>query len=127
MAKTNKTRKPTRRPRKGTPAKAKSKAKTGQPAAASAESAEIERTAGIPSEDQIAEAAANLDVKGRAAYRQVRKLLAKHLGSDAAARLWLATPGTGFETTALDAIRKGQAQLVLEGLKAQWGRSPIYA
>lgn len=81
----------------------------------------------IPDESQIDEVANKLNPEDRAAFAEARRLLAEHLGSHAAARLWFVTRGTGFETTALDAVRKGQAKVVLETLKSQWGPSPSYA
>jgi hypothetical protein len=82
---------------------------------------------GVPDEAQVVEALVGLGPEERAAFQQVRTLLAEHLGSHAAARLWLVTPGTGFETTALNAVRNGQAMLVRASLESQWGPSPTYA
>lgn len=81
----------------------------------------------MPDESQIDEVANKLNAEDRAAFVEARRLLAEHLGSHAAARLWFVTRGTGFETTALDAVRKGQAKVVLATLKSQWGPNPNYA
>jgi hypothetical protein len=89
--------------------------------------ADIERVAGIPSEAQIEEAAGPLSPSDRDAFHKARRMLAEHLTSHAAARLWLVTPSAGFVTTPLDAIRNGQAKLVLAMLESQWGPSPTYA
>ena len=89
--------------------------------------AELDRLDGIPDDAQIDEAVAGLDAEDRRCFQQVRSLLAEHLGSHAAARLWLVSQDTGFETTALDAIRKGQVKVVLATLESQWGPRPIYA
>jgi hypothetical protein len=88
---------------------------------------QMESVAGIPDEAEIDEVAHNLGPGDRMIFKRVRRLLAEHLGSHPAARLWLVSPGTGFETTALDAVRKGQAKVVLETLNSQWGPSPTYA
>jgi hypothetical protein len=87
----------------------------------------LEQLAGVPDEDQISEAIGRLAPADRKAWRQLRKLLAQHLGSAAAARLWLVTPSPGFETTPLDEVRKGRAKLLLAMLESQWSPSPIYA
>lgn len=91
------------------------------------EDTQLASVADIPSQAQIDEVANHLDSEDRAAFAQTRRLLAEHLGSHAAARLWLVSRGTGFETTALDAVRNGQAKVVLGTLKSQWGTSPTYA
>lgn len=88
---------------------------------------QIERVDGIPDESDIDEVNRCLSPAQRGVFLRVQQLLAEHLGSRAAARLWLVTPGTGFETTALDAIRTGQGKLVLATLESQWGASPNYA
>jgi hypothetical protein len=89
--------------------------------------AQIAQVAGIPDKTQLDEAADNLSPEDRKAFKRMRQLLAEHLGSHAAARLWLVSTATGFETTALDAVRNGQAKLVLATLESQWGPSPTYA
>ena len=91
------------------------------------EDAEIAQVAGIPDETQIEEAVGALPSRDQEAFRRVCELLAQHLGSSEAARLWLATPSPGFLATPLDAIRKGQAKLVLATLESMWGPSPTYA
>ncbi len=88
---------------------------------------QFEPVHGIPDEAQIEEKSGPLSAEDRDAFRRVQKLLAEHLGSRAAARLWLVTPAPGFVTTPLEAVRNGQARLVLEMLEAQWGPSPTYA
>gem|GEM_PF-6695192 len=75
----------------------------------------------------MARAIISLSEEDQAVAKKVRDLLAKHLGSHAAARLWLASRAPGFESTPLDAIRQGQAKMVLATLESQWGRSPTYA
>jgi hypothetical protein len=89
--------------------------------------ADIERVADIPSEAQIEETAGSLSRSDRDAFHKTRRMLAEHLTSHAAARLWLVTPSPGFVTTPLDAVRNGQAKLVLAMLESQWGPSPTYA
>jgi hypothetical protein len=59
--------------------------------------------------------------------RQIRALLIQHLGSENAADVWLNSTRTGYPTTALDVIRAGKADLVLDDLEHQWGPSPSYA
>lgn len=88
---------------------------------------QLPRVADVPNEAQIDEVAHHLSPADRKGFQRMRRLLAEHLGSHAAARLWLVSAGTGFETTALDAIRAGEAKLVLATLEAQWGASPTYA
>jgi len=89
--------------------------------------ARLGSVAGVPSEAQITDGAGPLSSGDCEVFDQIRELLAEHLGSHAAARLWLVTPGAGFETTPLDAIRKGQVKAVLATLESQWGPSPSYA
>ena len=98
-----------------------------RPAIAPRSDCQIVSPPGIPDQAEMDEAARELPPKDRKKFKQVQKLLAEHLGSYAAARLWLVSPGTGFETTALDAIRRGQVQVVLATLESQWGPSPTYA
>jgi hypothetical protein len=88
---------------------------------------QIEPVAGIPDEAQILEAAGDLSTADRSAFARTRRLLAQHLGSPAAARLWLITPSPGFVSTPLDAVSKGKAKAVLAMVKAQLGPSPTYA
>jgi hypothetical protein len=104
-----------------------SRKKPRRPSVRPLEDAQIERITGIPEDAQIAQALASLSEEDQAVARKVRDLLAKHLGSHAAARLWLASRAPGFESTPLDAIRQGQAKMVLATLESQWGRSPTYA
>lgn len=101
--------------------------KPSRPAARPLEDAQIGQIAGVPDGAQITQALATLSDEDKAVARRIRELLAKHLGSHAAARLWLATRSPGFESTPLDAIRQGQAKTVLATLESQWGRNPIYA
>jgi hypothetical protein len=82
---------------------------------------------GVPSESQITGGVGVLSAQDLGLFAQVQELLAQHLGSHAAARVWLISNNTGFETTALDAIRKGQVKVVLATLESQWGPSPSYA
>jgi hypothetical protein len=89
--------------------------------------ADPEQVAGVPDEGQIGQALGRLEPADRRAWQRLRKLLAQHLGSAAAARLWLVTPSPGFEATPLDEVRKGRAKLLLAMLESQWGPSPTYA
>lgn len=82
---------------------------------------------GLPSEAEIEQRVGNLSPEDKARFTKIRKLLARRLGSFAAARVWLTTPGRGFDGTPLDAIRDGQADLVLEVLKNQSSPNPPYA
>ncbi len=89
--------------------------------------AQLGSVEGVPTETQIAEGVGSLSPQDQAHFKKIRELLAEHLGSHAAARVWLLSPDTGFETTALDAIRKGHVKTVLATLESQWGPSPSYA
>lgn len=82
---------------------------------------------GLPTEAQIELQAGDLSAADRAAFTEIRRVLAESLGSHAAARAWLVTPGRGFDGTPLDAIRDGAANLVLEAVRAQSGPNPPYA
>ncbi len=86
----------------------------------------IQSVQGIPDESQVDEAARALPSKDRKTLKKLLNLVAKHLGSREAARLWLITPFSQLSTTPLDAIQKGDAKLLLKVLESQWGRSPIY-
>lgn len=82
---------------------------------------------GLPSEEEVEQQVSNLSPADKGRFTTIRRLLAASLGSHAAARAWLVTPGDGFNGTPLDAIRNGLADRVLEGLKAQSSQSPPYA
>jgi hypothetical protein len=115
-------------PRSNKGRKARSGGKlTSRPTVVPRDDANLEGLAGIPDDAQIAETAGLLSLPDQNAFRRVRELLAEHLGSSAAARLWLVTPSPGFVTTPLDAVRQGQATLVLAMLETQWGPSPTHA
>jgi hypothetical protein len=82
---------------------------------------------GVPSEAEIEQRAGELSPADKGRFTRIRGLLARRLGSHAAARVWLTTPGRGFDGTPLDAIREGMADLVLEVLKDQSTPNPPYA
>jgi hypothetical protein len=82
---------------------------------------------GLPNEADIERQIGNLSPEDKKRFSKIRKVLARRLGSYAAARVWLTTPGRGFDGSPLDAIREGQADLVLEVLKDQSSPSPPYA
>jgi hypothetical protein len=98
-----------------------------RPTVSPLEDAQFPPVAGIPDQPEIDEVTGDLSPDDRKAFAEVLRLLAEHLGSHAAARLWLVSPGTGFETTALDAVRMGHAKVVLGTLDSQWGPNPPYA
>lgn len=87
----------------------------------------LDQIGGIPDEAVIEEAIRSLNQKDRTALGRVCQLLTKHLGSQTAARLWLATPCPGFEATPLDSVKNGHVNDLLTMLEAQWGPSPTYA
>jgi hypothetical protein len=91
------------------------------------DNADLGQVAGVPDEGQIGEAIGRLEPADREAWQRLRELLAQHLGSAAAVRLWLVTPSPGFVTTPLDEVRKGRAKLLLTMLESQWSSSPTYA
>lgn len=82
---------------------------------------------GLPTEAEIEQQAGELSPADKKTFATIRQLLAEHLGSYAAARAWLTTPGGGFDGSPLEAIRSGLAERVLKLLKAQWSRSSSYA
>jgi hypothetical protein len=82
---------------------------------------------GVPPQASIDEQLAQLSDSDRKIVNRIQKMLAQHLGSYMAARIWLTTTGTGFSETPLKAIQDGQSNRVLEILTAQWGRNPTYA
>lgn len=88
---------------------------------------QVDVPSGIPDDSEMDAVSRSLHPADQKVFLRVRQLLAEHLGSHAAARLWLVSLGTGFEKTALDAIRAGQVKLVLATLESQWGQSPTYA
>ena len=113
---------------KGNLAKKPSKTKAApKPAPIMLDKALFNQVPGIPEEAEIQKASAGLRPGDRAAFKRVRELLAEHLSSGAAARLWLISPCPQFMSNPLDAVRKGQAKQVLAMLESQWGRSPTYA
>jgi hypothetical protein len=85
------------------------------------------QVAGVPTEAEIGQLLGELTAEDRKVFGQIRQLLAAHLGSVAAARLWLVTPDQGSTVTPAQAIRDGRGKQVLGALKAQWGRNPVYA
>ncbi|MGL6094779.1 MAG: hypothetical protein ACRC7O_03110 [Fimbriiglobus sp.] len=82
---------------------------------------------GLPSEADIESHVGALSPADKRRFTTIRTLLARRLGSLAAARVWLTTPGRGFDGTPLDAVRNGMADLVLDALKQQSGPNPTYA
>jgi hypothetical protein len=82
---------------------------------------------GVPTDADIKRAVGTLSQADRKMFETLRQRLAEHLGSYAAARVWLVTPGGGFEGTPLEAITRGQVSRVLQSLDDQWGPSPVYA
>jgi hypothetical protein len=109
--------------------KRKDKLKTKRPAKnprITPDLTKVQPVKGIPDESQVDETARALASKDRIALKKLLKLVADHLGSREAARLWLFTPFAGLSTTPLDAVQKGNVELLLKILKSQWGRSPIY-
>ena len=105
----------------------KPRKKLASPRLGPLDDAKIQQVEGIPDEARIAEAAGNLSAMDRRAFSRTLRLLAEHLGSQAAARLWLITPSAGFVTTPLDAVGRGQAKAVLAMVEARLGTSPTYA
>jgi hypothetical protein len=82
---------------------------------------------GLPSEADIEQHVGALSPADKRRFTKIRALLARRHGSLAAARVWLTTPGRGFDGTPLDAVRNGMADLVLDALKDQSSRNPPYA
>lgn len=81
----------------------------------------------VPTVAEFDSRAAALSPAAAAELATVRSVLAAHLGSDAAARLWLVIPDTGFEKPALEMIRDGRGDVVLDVLADSLGPSPAYA
>jgi hypothetical protein len=125
----HKTGKPFHKVVKDTAAKAKLKASPAPSPHAQAPLADdqIGPVPGIPTEAEIEQQVGSLASSDRAVLDGIRQLVAQHLGSFAAARLWLVTPGEGYEGTPLDTIRDGRGQQILDALTAQWGKNPTYA
>jgi hypothetical protein len=88
---------------------------------------EVGEIPGLMSESEIDQYVGDLSAGDQAAFKTTRKLLAEHLGSHAAARAWLVTPGGGYDGSPLDAIKNGMAERVLQILKSEWSRGPSYA
>lgn len=82
---------------------------------------------GLLSEADIEQQLSGLSATDKKIFAEIREFLARRYGSYPAARVWLTTPGRGFESTPLDAIRAGNADLVLEVLTNQSGPNPPYA
>jgi hypothetical protein len=83
--------------------------------------------AGVPTDADIEQRLGNLSVEDRKTLEKIRQVVAAHFGSVAAARLWLVTPEDGSQVTPVDAVREGRGNQLLDALKAQWGRNPVYA
>lgn len=88
---------------------------------------ELGQVPGIPAEEAVLAALGPLADDDRATFQKIRLGLARHLGSDAAARLWLLTPAGDGQPTAAEQIRAGRGRAILAALQAQWGRNPVYA
>jgi hypothetical protein len=82
---------------------------------------------GAPTEIEIEGQLGQLSAKDRQTYTKIRHLVARHLGSFAAVRLWLVTVGPGYTTTPLQAVKDGRSAELLGLLTNQWGRNPTYA
>lgn len=81
----------------------------------------------VPTERDIRNATAALTTIAQSAFTQTMALLSDHLGSPAAARLWLVTPSPDFGSTPLTAIQNGESEAVLAFLEAQWGPGSVHA
>jgi hypothetical protein len=85
------------------------------------------RSFSIASPSLIRPAVAPLTMVGsKDMEHQIRALLIQHLGSENAADVWLNSTNTGYPTTALDVIRAGKGDLVLDDLENRWGPGPSY-
>jgi hypothetical protein len=92
-----------------------------------AASADQSPPATVPSEREIREATAGLKTIAQSALTRTMALLTDHLGSPAAARLWLVTPSSDFGSTPLKVIQNGESEAVLAFLEAQWGPGSVHA
>jgi hypothetical protein len=81
----------------------------------------------MPDEAALKNVSDGLGAADQKTFRRIAFLVAEHLGSPEAARLWLVTPSPEFGTTPLAAIEAGRASLVLAALESRWGPSPDYA
>lgn len=88
---------------------------------------EFDAIPGVPTTAEIDAVASKLTAADRKVFAAVRTELARHLGSHAAARVWLTSPGTGFVAVPLDLIRDGGVARVWAVLQDQWGPNPPYA
>jgi hypothetical protein len=88
---------------------------------------QLGQVAGVPTDADIEERLGDLSNEDRKTLGKIKRLVATHLGSFAAARLWLITPEQGSQVTPAQAIREGRGERVLDALKALWGRNPVYA
>lgn len=88
---------------------------------------QLGQVAGVPTEADIEHQLGRLSTEDKKLVGQIRQLVASQLGSTAAARLWLVTPEEESNVTPIQAIRDGRAKQVLDALKTQWGRNPVYA
>lgn len=88
---------------------------------------EFDAIPGVPSKAEIEAVAAELSKPERTAFSELRALLARHLGSHAAARVWLKSAIPGLDGTPLDAVKAGGARRLLAVQKEHWGESATYA
>lgn len=88
---------------------------------------QFDQIRGIPTDADIAQQLGQLSPADRKTFKAIQRLLESHLGSTAAARLWLLTPEADSTITPAQAIREGRGKQVLDVLKAQWGRNPVHA
>lgn len=88
---------------------------------------EFDAVPGVPSKAEIEVVLGVLSKADRAAFAELRALLARHLGSDAAARVWLKSAVPGLEGTPLDAVKAGGVGRLLAVQKERWGEHATYA
>ncbi len=94
---------------------------------ATAEPPEWSAIAGIPSDREIADRTKSLSKEHARTFESLTANLAERLGSFAAARLWLATPHSGYGMAPIELIVNGRIDAVVKAQQAIWGPDPAYA
>src|SRR3954468_21366980 len=69
---------------------------------------QLGQVAGVPTDADIEQQVGNLNTEDKRTLGQIRQLVAAHLGSAAAARLWLVTPEEGSKVSPAHPIRDGR-------------------
>lgn len=81
----------------------------------------------IPMGGEFAADVTMLSEEDQKLFAELRTMMGEHLRSDQAFCLWLNSDIVGYQSTPLDAIRRGYMRQVLEAQRQQLGPAPAYS